>query len=80
MPCGSEIDCYNSTEGDFKCGENLILTMAVILMTVLLAGCGLMEEAAVEIVRETYGDEYADAYTAEYNAADGKLPEYFIRR
>ena len=51
------------------------VTMAVVLSVAVLtfSGCGLVKEAAVEAVRESMGDEYADAYAAEYDAAMAEL-------
>lgn len=49
-----------------------VLMMAIVF---LLSGCGLVQEAAVEVVRDSMGDEYADAYEAEYNAAMEELEQ-----
>ena len=51
------------------------VTMAVVLSVAVLtfSGCGLVKEAAVEAVRESMGDEYADVYAAEYDAAMAEL-------
>lgn len=48
------------------------LLMAIVF---LFSGCGLVQDAAVEVVRDSMGDEYADAYEAEYNAAMEELEQ-----